>query len=269
MKSVLVPVDNHDDLGSVLENALSIARAADAHLEVLQVVSDDTLAALESFGGIDSDRSAKREFLEGVEAVEAAVHKEMGNEDVSWEYRRCEGDVADRIIAMAALSDLIVVGRDGPQRVRMLGDLLHRAESPLFVPGRAGHRVDPNGPVVIAWDGSFEVANAVRSSIGLLKLASDVHVVRVTEHGEEVPPGLYPLTRVLEYLSRADVHGEYSRIAEVDGSVSKALLRFAHGHGAGMMVMGGYSHSRLRERLFGGTTKRLLEDCAIGLVLSH
>ncbi|WP_265530604.1 universal stress protein [Sphingomicrobium marinum] len=269
MKSVLVPVDNHDDLGSVLENALAIARATDAHLEVLQVVSDDTLAALESFGGIDSDRSAKREFLAGVEALEAAVRKEMGNEDVEWEFRRVEGDVADTIIALAALSDLIVVGRDGPQRVRMLGDLLHRAESPILVPGGNGHRVDPLGPVIIAWDGSFEVAKAVRDSLGLLKLASEVHVVRVTEHGEEVPPGLYPLTRVLEYLSREDVHGEYSRIAEVDGLVSRALLKFAEEKGAGLMVMGGYSHSRLRERLFGGTTKRLLEESAIALVLSH
>lgn len=269
MKSILVPVDAHDDLGSVLENALAIARAADAHLEVLQVVSDDTLAALESFGGIDSDRSAKREFLEGVERVEAAARKELSNEDVEWEFRRHEGDVADTIIAMAALSDLIVIGRDGPQRTKMLGDILHRAQSPIFVPGGEGHRVDPCGPAIIAWDGSFEVANAVRCSVGLLKLASEVHVVRVTEGGEEVPPGLYPLTRVLEYLSRVGVHAEYSRIAEIDGSVSKALIGFAHDKGAGLMVMGAYSHSRLRERLFGGTTNKLLKDCSIGLVLSH
>ena len=73
-----------------------------------------------------------------------------------------------------------------------------------MIPGTVS--VDPTGPAIIAWNGSFEAANAVRLSLGLLKLASSVRVVHVTSVPQKKE--LFPGTRLLEYLSRQGIESE-------------------------------------------------------------
>ena len=55
-------------------------------------------------------------------------------------------------------------------------------------------------------------------------------------------------------------HGVTAKTAEIDGDVGSGLLALAKGSGASMIVAGAYGHSRLGERLFGGTTRRMLES---------
>lgn len=276
MKTILLHVQDDTRVDVRVENALAIARAAGAHLEVMHVTPADAEAVFESFGGIDVDGKGLFNLRSAEDALEARVREELGNEDVSWDYVRITGSVAGNLTAGAALADLIVTGRAGhasnngkSKPERLLGDLLHAARTPIFVRGDRQERFDPCGKAIIAWDGSFEAANAVRASIGMLRLASDVDVVRVTEGGEEVEPGLYPVTRVLEYLSRNDIHANYSRIAEIDGKVSEALIDHADKMGAGLLVMGAYSHSRVVERLFGGVTSVMLRACPIAILAAH
>lgn len=38
---------------------------------------------------------------------------------------------------------------------------------------------------------------------------------------------------------------------------------------AGLLVMGGYGHSRLREWVFGGFTRRVLEEAPLPVLLAH
>jgi nucleotide-binding universal stress UspA family protein len=117
---------------------------------------------------------------------------------------------------------------------------------------------------VIAWNGSAECANAVRSTIGLLKMASGVRVVRFTENKELRLSD----ERLLEYLSRHDVHAEMdTHLPRTD--IASDLLEYASRAGAEYIVMGGYSHSRAGEFLFGGVTRELLGSCPISLVMAH
>lgn len=260
MKSILLHVQDDERVDVRVENALAIARAADAHLDVLHITPESAEAVFESFGGIDVDGNGLANLRKAEDALEQRVRAELENEDVSWDYVRRTGSVVGTLTAGAALADLIVTGRAthtsaGGKPHVLLGDLLFSSRTPVFVRGDRQERFDPKGKAIIAWDGSYEAANAVRDGLGLLRLASDVEVVRVTEHGEEVQPGLYPVTRVLEYLSRNDVHANYSRIAEIEGRVSTALLDHADKMGAGLIVMGGFSpnaRSRLNALLFTG-----------------
>jgi nucleotide-binding universal stress UspA family protein len=38
---------------------------------------------------------------------------------------------------------------------------------------------------------------------------------------------------------------------------------------AGLLVMGGFGHSRLREWVFGGFTQRVLADAPIPVIMTH
>ena len=62
----------------------------------------------------------------------------------------------------------------------------------------------------------------------------------------------------------------YMKMAARDlQGVADILLGHAERTGAAYMVMGGYSHSRVGQFLFGGVTRRLLTDCPVALLLAR
>ncbi|MCM8558451.1 universal stress protein [Sphingomicrobium sediminis] len=275
MKTILLHVQDDPRVDVRVENALALARSCDAHLDVLHVTPDDVAAVFESFGGVEASGDGLKAFEKRECELEERVKKELSNEDVSWEYFRETGSILNSIANHAALADLIVAGRaahrdkDDDTAIALLGDLLTNSRTPVWLRGDEQERYNPNCIAVIGWDGSFEVANAVRGGISVLQQASEVHVVRVTDKGAEVAAGMYPVDSVLKYLSRNGVHAEYSRIAKVDGKTVNALLDFAEKKGAGLLTVGGYSHSRIGQRLFGGVTRSLLTSCPIALMIAH
>jgi nucleotide-binding universal stress UspA family protein len=208
--------------------------------------------------------------------LRAAIEAKLANEDVSWSYTQTTGNVAGQLVSHAALADLLVVGRephksDVGSAVGLLGDLLYHARTPLFIPCDDVTPVDPTGVALIAWDGSYEAANAVRSSVGLLKLASSVQVVRIQEPDKD---DAFPGTRLLEYLSRHDVHAEYSAIetgVDVDDQsvIASTLAARAGAIGAAYLVMGGYNHTRIGEFVFGGVTRTMLANAPVPLLIAR
>ena len=68
------------------------------------------------------------------------------------------------------------------------------------------------------------------------------------------------LTDLLEYLSRHGIHAELRLVETLDAYVPTVLLACANHIGATSLVMGGYSHGRLGEFVFGGVTRDLLKN---------
>ena len=273
-KTILVHLQSDGSVDSRLETALALARACSAHLECLHVTPIDAYVAFDSFGGVFVMSDVIKALDEEEARLRAAIERKLGNEDVSWSYSQTTGNVAGQLVSHAALADLLVVGRD-PHRndtvgtaVGFLGDLLYNSRTPLFIPSGGSSPVDPAGVAVIAWDGSYEAANAVRSCVGLLKLASSVHIVQVKEFAKD---DAFPGTRLLEYLSRHDVHAEFSVIeAGADQTViSKTLAERTAALGAAYLVMGGYNHTRIGEFVFGGVTRTMLAKAPVPLLIAR
>ena len=73
---------------------------------------------------------------------------------------------------------------------------------------------------------------------------------------------------VKRYLERHDVNAKVATVvAEID--VGKGILTHAAGIGADSIVMGAYGHSRLRERVFGGATRTVLDSMTVPVLMSH
>jgi nucleotide-binding universal stress UspA family protein len=156
--------------------------------------------------------------------------------------------------------------------IGFIGDLLQRSHTPLFIPGSDPGTFDPIGTAVIAWNGSFEAANAVRASLGLLRMASEVRVLQVLEQKPDAKE--FPGTRLLEYLSRQGVHAELVTGSSPTGDlghdvIAAMIVTEARSAAAGYIIMGGYSHTRIGEYVFGGVTRALLTDCPLPLVIAH
>jgi nucleotide-binding universal stress UspA family protein len=276
VKTILLHVQNDKALDQTLETALSLARACEAHLECLHVTPIQAYVAFDSFGGVFVMSDVFKAIEEEERLLKERLQAELSKEDVSWDYTQTTGDVPHQLIGRAALADLIVTSRQ-PKRtdfqgptIGTLGDMLHRSRTPMFIVSDDGKVPDPTGRALIAWNGSFEAANAVRSAVGLLKLASDVRILRIDEEKDEA----FPATRLLEYLSRHGIHAELKvEAVHPDGRdvdfTHACLTSEAKQMNAAYIVMGGYSHSRVSEYMFGGLTRSMLTASSIPLFISH
>ena len=273
MKTILLHVQEESSLEAPLQAALSIARCCNAHLSCLQVTPIEAYVAFDSFGGLFVMSDVLNAITERESDLRRLFEAALSHEDVSWDYAHVTGHVANSVISHAALADVIVTGRSPSDHrhyqagLALLGDLLHRSRTPLLIPGDGTVPYDPAAPVLIAWDGSYEAANAVRTSLSLLAKASDVRVITVDERADK--PDSFPSTRLVEFLSRHGVHAELRCTAMQHDMVATALLGEAQDFGASTLVLGSYSHSRIGEYLFGGVTRTLLSSSPVALLTTH
>jgi nucleotide-binding universal stress UspA family protein len=118
--------------------------------------------------------------------------------------------------------------------------------------------------IIVAWNGGAEAARAITAALPFLA-AAEVTVVTVRGERDDGERGL---SDVAEYLAW---HGVVARTHAVitRAPVGEALLEAAVAVGADLVVMGGYSHSRLRELILGGVTRHMLEKAALPLLVAH
>jgi nucleotide-binding universal stress UspA family protein len=275
-KSILLHIQDDKSLDSRLETALALARASGGHIRCLHITPIEAYVAFDTFGGIFVMDDVIEALTDQEKALRQKVEDQLRNEDVTWDYVEVTGNVIGQIVRHGALADVIVTSREphradfaGPA-IGIMGELLHRARTPLLIPGTDQKNFDPTGVALIGWNGSYECANTVRSSIELLKLASEVRVVSV----EEQKAGEFPATALLEYLSRHGIHAEMRvESSTQEGSehqfVAGTLVSHAIASKAAYLLVGGYGHGRVAEYVFGGVTRTLLHGCPIALVIGH
>lgn len=271
IKSILLHLQSDKDVDSRLETALALARANGAHLSCLHVTPIEAYVAFDSFGGVFVMNDVIKAIDEEQARLRDRLQDRLKDEDVTWDYQEVTGQVASNIVRQAALSDFVIAGRQPHKRdfagpaVGLLGDLIFRSRTPLLIPADDGRIPDFVGPAMIAWDGSYEAANTVRWSLGLLGRASAVRVLRIEEQKDEA----FPSTRLLEYLSRHGIHAELAMKQPTEGDIAATLLTEARALNAAYLVMGGYNHSRIGQYIFGGVTRSLLASADVALVVAQ
>jgi len=75
-----------------------------------------------------------------------------------------------------------------------------------------------------------------------------------------------------DLIERLQLHGIRAKAEErssTEPTVAEDLQRAAAVMGAGLIVVGGYGHSRLREWVLGGVTQDLLENTNSCVLFSH
>jgi nucleotide-binding universal stress UspA family protein len=181
---------------------------------------------------------------------------------------RAEGSPEELVLRRAALCDLVVMSCACARGKGLLSGvfeaLLIQARAPMLVA-----RGDParlTGPAVIAWDGSFEAARAVRAAIPVLALSRQVVILQA----EPLERPYAEPARLVAYLVRHGVANVQTRMLSAGGDVARRLLDAAGEVGAGLFVAGAYGHSRAQEFVFGGATRAFLSASASpALLLRH
>ena len=74
---------------------------------------------------------------------------------------------------------------------------------------------------------------------------------------------------VVDYLRRHGCKTDYHVFGTHGGNIGKKMLNTCSDIGAEFLVVGGFSHTRTRQRLFGGVTSYLLSNTDIITVMAH
>jgi nucleotide-binding universal stress UspA family protein len=118
---------------------------------------------------------------------------------------------------------------------------------------------------VIAWNGSTETARAVSLAMPLLLTAQKVTVLTVK--GGTVPgPAGEHIARTLRING---IPAQALNVEDEGRPVGEAILVNAKDIGADLLVKGAYTQSRLRQMIFGGPTRYLLEHSDLPMLMAH
>ncbi len=131
----------------------------------------------------------------------------------------------------------------------------------------AGAAAAPIDHLAIAWDGSRVAARALRDALPLLPAGGRVTVVTVQGEKAPVAPGM--AQALASALERRGLAAQVAETALEGRPIAVALQEAARGAGAGLLAMGGFGHSRLRDFILGGATKGVLADLRMPVLLSH
>jgi nucleotide-binding universal stress UspA family protein len=162
---------------------------------------------------------------------------------------------------------LIVVDRPtalSDQTLRCFDAAVFGSGRPVLV---VGGRLPPGfaDHVMIAWNGSLEASRAVAAAMPLLCLAKRVSIFTALEFGAEA----VDLLELGEALAEHGVRTPEVFFPDHEIFAGAAILAAAERQGASLIVMGAYTHGRLRQDLLGGVTRHLLAQAPVPLLMSH
>jgi nucleotide-binding universal stress UspA family protein len=111
--------------------------------------------------------------------------------------------------------------------------------------------------VLIAWKDTAEARRGVADALPMLHKATDITIAEIVENQVDRAAALSRVKDVAAWLSRHGISVS-EQVPEECGEPDAQLDRIASEVGAGVVVAGAYGHSRLREWILGGVTRRLV-----------
>lgn len=281
IKKILVPLDSNQLNQPVLDTALAGARRFQAHLEVLYVRPNPReMLPYATLGMSDAMKqtvidAAQRSGAEIARQARAAFEKFCRDNNVtmidkppvtdkvcaSWHEET--GHPGEALIRRGRLSDLIFVERPGKERAaaETLETALLETGRPVVVVPPKSHRCIASR-ITLGWNASAEAARAISRALPCLTSAEAVTVLASRKRAGSAD-------ELVEYLAWHNVRAEVKIFDLGSRSAGEALLDESRKLEADLLVIGGYSHTRARELLFGGVTSHVLEAADIPVFMTH
>jgi nucleotide-binding universal stress UspA family protein len=282
MKTILVPTEQHAAMESALDSALLLAKKFDSLIEgfpsrpaVADMVAMDpdaglTMVALKE-NDADMARQAEELFRAFMQRHGIQQHADPASTPaaaVSWTWHTDAPSGNDFVGSYGRVFDAVVLARPGDE---WQSPSMVTLESALFESGRPVLIAPPTSPrslgtnVLIAWNRSTEQARTTAFAMPLLRLAERVTILTVEGATVAGPSGA-------EMARSLAVHGiaaDTITIAPGKVSAGETILTKAAELGCDLIVKGAYTQSRLRQMIFGGTTRHILANAKLPVLMAH
>lgn len=279
-KKLFFPIGGGDELEERIYGALLIAKTLDTKLEILKCglkSSTDMYKALSIpkniLSKIDEVVDNKYEgendefrllFEKVAKEININISDESSKENAFARFKIREGIRSSLIEQESKFCDLVIASAppSGVTTATFETAVLKSGKSVLMFP-RIMRKFSLDS-IIIGWNNSTEASRAVTSSIQLLKLAQRVHIVSSHEYAED--PEI--MKNLIDYLSEHGIDASYE-IVKTTRVPGQALLNAALDGNFDLIIAGAYGHKGLKELMFGGATRYLLEKSTLPIFMSH
>ena len=272
LKTILAIIQSEEDAERVSNCAGTLAARHEAHLiglhaEALPIPYTSTIGFpdaefIQASTEVNQERSKK---------IEAVFRQRTADAGITAEWRSLEsfsGDSAHSGIASARSCDLVVAGQAGSDGASPDVDaLLYDAGRPVLVTPHDAPCLASFRRVIVAWNGSREAARAAFDALPFILEAESTEILLIDppESPSAVEAGADIAAALERHGAKVTVHTEASGGLATDDVVRNRLAAT----GADLLVLGAYSHSWLRELLFGGVTRTVLHSMPVTAFLSR
>ncbi|MEZ9651825.1 universal stress protein [Vibrio lentus] len=275
MKNIIACIDGANSTTSTCEASTWVANKVEAPLVLFHALDHSTQPVVSEFSG-QIGLGSQEELLEELAELDEARSKIMlkhgntlleeaqkwalnqGVKDVSKLQRH--GSLLEGLLDLEEELRVLVISSSGDSHSvgSQLETVIRSIKSHILVVCEGFKLPDS---YLIAFDGSPISEKLIDKAIQtpLLK-GLDCHLVMIDDGGNKDIA-----------FEKARVQLEESGIkvtaASLTGAVDKALIDYQQQHEIGMMVMGAYGHSQLRQFFVGSNTTKVLSNSAVPLLL--
>lgn len=259
-------------------HAARLAARHQAHLiGMYGVTRDDRTQAAGSYArgtaAVKGVFERRRREEERKAAVAGRYVSELAQEyGVSSELRLVWNNGPDQDAALRALHcDLVVAARPDPKgepSVWSPEQLWLDTGIPLLLVPHDWEREVIGQHVLVAWNRSRQARRAVADAQPFFQVAERTTVLVIDSESDPLRFGEAPGANLLEHLSRRDAQAELAEVDSQGAPIADVILDQCAQRGVDLLVIGAYSRSRTTERLFGGTTRSLLNETPLPLLVS-
>ncbi len=265
----------------LIDAMLPIVRANDAHYVGLHVIPK-AVSVYSGYPGVDYQVSVEviereeKKFRKRASETEAVFRRHSELSEISSEWRCIQsvhGTLADDIADHAICSDLLVIGLEVEQDSKSWTELpaniaIQTGRPVLAIPNAAN--IKPIGKrVMVAWNDSREAARAAFDAIPLVLSADSVKVLSIEPEIHTGREKIASGEEIALALVRHAIKAETITVNNPKRSVGKEIVARVEDDECDLLVMGCYGHSRFRESLLGGATRRLLKRMPVPVLFSH
>jgi nucleotide-binding universal stress UspA family protein len=280
MKSILVPTEPGSAMASALDTALLLARKFDGCIEgfalrpaVADLVAMDPDSGLTMVAVKENDaemvRQAEMLFRSFMESNRVPPRAGDAAVSLSHSWLADAPSGHDFVGSYGRVFDMIVLARPGDE---WQSPSMITLESALFESGRPVLIAPPVSPrslgtnILVAWNNSTEQARTMADAMPLLRLAERITILTV-EGATVAGPSGEQMARSLKLNGIAA--DTVTMKPPGKRSAGETILAKADELGCDLIVKGAYTQSRLRQMIFGGTTRHILASAKLPVLMAH
>jgi nucleotide-binding universal stress UspA family protein len=274
IKDILLIVENSTFANPAVRAAVKIAEqlCADLTIEVLTAtpILIPALAPMTTIyppdAALAGDETARIKKISDMIAGSTSVIRILGMRDDPFALARRAGRAGP-------IADLVLMGGENCWET----DWLRRRTSETIIMGagcplltlREGTTLPSINCAIFGWKDSPVARRALHDLLSLTVAGANVLVVTVDGTIEDGSPIAEGAHEVVRYLVRHGLRAEWKQVDRDDLSDAETLEAFALDVGADLLAIGAFGHSRLREVVFGGVTRALIDRHRLPILFSR
>ncbi len=273
-KTILLCLNELGRVPQLVEAARKLATTFDAHISGLYVIPGVQVYPAAGYAAApDVFDGTRKHYQNQLKQVQSQFETGMKADGISFDFHVIDSDmpmIVNEVTRQGRNADLIVVSAtdrkayDGVE-FDFVERLVMTAGRPVLVLPFLGEAKLALDEIIIGWDHGREAARAAFDALPFMQASKRTRILQIDQPARGEMQG----ATLAESLDRHGVKTEITNVTSDGMTAGETILRAASDHGAGLIIVGAYGHSRFTEFIFGGVTRHVIHHLDRPILMSH